>query len=110
MLNSIPASLARSNFGEIIRRVYEGAETLVVERAGLPVVAIISIDELERLLPEQAKTMPRIEMSAKRERAWKDLINFLQEPGSEQYSDADVEADVLNAVEEVRYGKRQRSK
>ena len=48
----VPASRAKNNFGEVIRRVYENEETQVIERDGLPVAAIISMSDLERLYPE----------------------------------------------------------
>lgn len=103
MLTTVAASHAKHNFGAVIRRVYDKAETLVIERAGLPVAAIISISDLERLYPEKVNTLPRIQTSAIRARAWKNLMELLDEPGSESFSEGEVEADVMAALAQVRY-------
>lgn len=106
MLRVIPASQAKNNFGEIIRRVYEDDEIQVVERAGLPVVGIVTMSDLERLYPEKVKALPDVAASAKRERAAKQLRALLDQIGTTEFSEAEVEADVLQAVREVRHGKR----
>lgn len=104
----MPASRAKNNFGEVIKRVYENEETQIIERGGLPVAAIVSISDLERLYPEDMKDVPRAASSVKRQQAWQRfsaLLNKMQ-AGNEQYSEEEVEADVLKAVEEIRRGKR----
>ncbi|MBL8132047.1 MAG: type II toxin-antitoxin system Phd/YefM family antitoxin [Anaerolineae bacterium] len=47
---TVAATEVRRNFGEVIRRAYSGKEHLIVEKDGLPVVAIISMSEYEKLL------------------------------------------------------------
>ncbi len=108
MIRLVPASQAKNQFGEVIRRVYEDEETQIIERSGMPVAAIISMNDLERFMPEKIKEMPEVAMSAKRKRAWKELMAILSEPGSEKYSDEEVEADALRAVQEVRHGRRKK--
>jgi prevent-host-death family protein len=49
MERSISATETRVRFGEMIRRVVEGGETLIVERSGRPQVVILSIAQYERL-------------------------------------------------------------
>ena len=49
MERSMSATEARIHFGELMRRVVEDQEPIVVERAGKPHVVVISIDEYERL-------------------------------------------------------------
>ncbi len=44
---TITATEARNRFGEVIRRVYQGGETIIVERGGLPVVAILPVPEYQ---------------------------------------------------------------
>ncbi len=39
----------KSHFGEIIRRVCKGGETLVVERGGLPVLVMMPLQEYKAL-------------------------------------------------------------
>lgn len=41
MLDSIPATKAKNNFGELIKRVYTSGEPVVVEKGGIPVVVIL---------------------------------------------------------------------
>lgn len=52
---TIPATQAHRHFGDLIRRVFSGKEHFVVEKDGLPVAAIISMDEYEKLTDEQEK-------------------------------------------------------
>ena len=49
MTRVIGATEARVHFGELLRRVTENDETVVVERGGKPRVAGRSLDEYERL-------------------------------------------------------------
>lgn len=104
----IPATKAKTYFGDVLKRVYEQNEAQIVERAGMPVAVIISIEEYVSLRPDRAKELPRMEASARRQRARKALMQFLGEmqEGSEQFTEEEVEADVMRAVEEVRYGKK----
>ena len=106
MIRVIPSARAKNNFGEVLRRVSEQNETQIVERAGLPVAAIVSIEDLERLYPEKVKALPRLEISLKRKRAVKRLMALVNQPGSEAYSEDEVDRDVQREVEAVRYGKR----
>jgi prevent-host-death family protein len=102
----VPASQAKNNFGEMIRRVYEPDEIQVVERAGLPVVGIITMSDLERLYPDKVRELPQVAASARRERAAKQMRAFLDHTGTTEVSEAEVEADVMRAVQQVRHGKR----
>ncbi|TET48740.1 MAG: type II toxin-antitoxin system Phd/YefM family antitoxin [Actinomycetota bacterium] len=49
IMQTIKASEARINFGKVLKRVYRSEERLIVEKGGLAVAAIISIDDLEKL-------------------------------------------------------------
>jgi prevent-host-death family protein len=51
---TIPASQVHRNFGELIRRAFAGKEHFIVEKDGLPVVAILSVAEYQNLLDERA--------------------------------------------------------
>ncbi len=106
-LRVVPASQAKNNFGEVIKRVYEKEETQIIERAGLPVAVIISIDEYIRMQPERAKQLPQVELSAKRARAAKRLRAILDEmhKGGENFTEEEVMEDALKAIEEVRRSK-----
>ncbi len=43
------ATEARVHFGELMRRVVEGQEPVIVERGGKPKVVVLSVAEYERL-------------------------------------------------------------
>lgn len=53
MKRVISATEARVHFGELMRRVAEGDETVVVERVGKPQVVVISLAEYDRLRARQ---------------------------------------------------------
>ena len=110
MLRVVPASQAKNNFGEMIRRMYERDEIQVIERAGLPVVGIITMSDLERLYPDKVRELPQVAASARRERAAKQMRAFLDHVGTTEFSEAEVEADVMKAVQEVRHGKRNKKR
>lgn len=55
MPRTIPATTAHRNFAELIKRTYSGKEHFIVERGGLPVVAIISMAEYESLMQERER-------------------------------------------------------
>lgn len=50
---TIPATTAHRNFGDLIKRAFSGKEHFIVEKDGLPVVAILSIREYEALVQTQ---------------------------------------------------------
>ncbi len=106
MLRVVPASQAKNNFGEVIKRVYEKEEVQIIERAGLPVAGIVSMSDVERLYPEKVKALPRAAVSVKRQRAWRSLMKFLDSVPEVDIPEEEVEADIQKAVDEVRHGKR----
>jgi prevent-host-death family protein len=53
MERKISATDARIHFGELMRRVVENQESVIVERSGEPHVVVISVDEYERLMAAQ---------------------------------------------------------
>jgi hypothetical protein len=59
-------------------RVYERDEIQVVERAGLAVVGIVTMGDLERLDPEKVRELPQVAASAKRELAAEQMRAFLK--------------------------------
>lgn len=48
MKRTIGATEARNNLGQLLNRVHEREEHLVVEKLGIPVAAMISIDDYEQ--------------------------------------------------------------
>ena len=47
MVKRIPITKARINLGEVIKRVHLNKENFVLEKGGIPVAAILDIDEFE---------------------------------------------------------------
>jgi prevent-host-death family protein len=45
---TVPASQARQRFGELIKQVYHRRSRVVVEKGGIPVIALVSVPDLER--------------------------------------------------------------
>lgn len=53
MERTVSATEARIHFGELMRRVVEQQETVIVERGGKPQVVVLSVVEYERLAAER---------------------------------------------------------
>ena len=47
MVKTISVTKARINLGEVIKRVHLNKENFVLEKGGIPVAAILDIDEFE---------------------------------------------------------------
>jgi prevent-host-death family protein len=52
MKHTISATDARVHFGELMRRVVEKQEPVIVKHSGTPYVVIVSVEEYERLQAE----------------------------------------------------------
>jgi prevent-host-death family protein len=96
MMQTIKASEARQNWGQLLNTVLRGKTRVLVEKSGIPVAAIVSADDLERLtqLEEQ-------------EQAALALIERVQARNAGQDSD-EVLADVTAEVESVRQERHER--
>ena len=51
----ISATEARVHFGELLRRVAEGHQAVIVERDGKPQVVVLAVEEYERLKATQPR-------------------------------------------------------
>lgn len=49
----IPAVEARVHLGEIMKRSFKKGERFIVEKSGIPMVAIVSADEYTRVIQER---------------------------------------------------------
>lgn len=61
----IPALTARTQFGQILRRVRQNRERFVVDRRGEPQAVILGIEEYLRNFAEEAPEIKRIRDEAK---------------------------------------------
>ncbi|MGD0680769.1 MAG: type II toxin-antitoxin system Phd/YefM family antitoxin [Terracidiphilus sp.] len=50
IINRLPITKARINLGQIARRAHNGNEYFILEKDGIPVIGIMSADELEDYL------------------------------------------------------------
>ena len=53
MVKYVGAREARSNFAQLLGEVHYGGQTVVVKRSGRPMVAIIPVQEYQRLVSER---------------------------------------------------------
>lgn len=68
MARTITATEARVHFGDLLKRVTEDHETVIVERNGKSQVAVLPVDEYERL-----------RASSKQGRVWEDELEDVLE-------------------------------
>ena len=50
MVRTVTATEAQNRFGALIKHAYADAEHVIVERGGIPVVAIVPMQDYERLV------------------------------------------------------------
>src|SRR4051794_8745061 len=88
-------SEARANWSELINKVYREDTRIVVEKSGIPVVAIISTDDLEKFTRMEAQRAERFKVLDEMREAFKDV------------SPEEIEREVAKALAEVREENRQ---
>lgn len=85
VVTRLPLARARSELGALVERVSTGNECFILEKDGLPVAALMDVDEFEDYLelhdPEaiQAIAESRQEYLAGESRPAKDLLRELEE-------------------------------
>jgi hypothetical protein len=100
----IPSTQVHRNFAEISRRVYSGREHFVVEKEGMPIMAIISMAEYEAFLHEQALDVERQQRVQKFQQAARQLgVEMEKLDLSEDELDAKVE-EIRQQLHEKRHG------
>jgi prevent-host-death family protein len=85
MVRHLPITKARINLGDVVKRVHRDKEYIVLEKGGLPVAAIMDIDEFEDYLELQDPRVKRIieegtkEYLAGKSRPAEELLDELEE-------------------------------
>lgn len=85
-VRTVPMTKARNNLGDLVNRVHHNKEYLILEKDGVPVVAIMDIDEFEDYLElNDPKARREIEKSnedirAGRTRPARELLAELRAP------------------------------
>ena len=115
----VDATEAKNHFGEIIKRAYLQEEHLIVRRGGIPVVAIIPVQDYEKLVNSAEQATGSIDMaiesSARAAAARARLRDFLatahklmSENTNTESSDEAVEQEIDSAIEAVRHQVKRR--
>ncbi len=110
---TISATEAKNRFGDVIRRAYRSQEHLVVERGGIPVVAIVPISDYEQFLTQGSgnETMSvgeELSNASAQNDAGNRLMAFLEEMHAQMpdVPEEEVQKDIEEAIAAVRAEKR----
>ncbi len=103
----ITATEAKNRFGEMIQSAYLRDEHLIVQRAGIPVVAIVPMQDYERLIAGDmlpTSVAQTVEHSAKAATTRARLRAFLAEVDQQMPDrpEAEVDQDIQEAINSVR--------
>jgi prevent-host-death family protein len=90
MTQTIKASEARAQWGQILNKVFKRQTRVIVEKSGIPVAAIISADDLERLNRMDEQRARNFAALQEMRDAFKDV------------SPEEIEREVTKAIAEVR--------
>ena len=106
---TISATEAKNRFGDVIRRAYRGQEHLIVERGGIPVVAIVPISDYEQFMAlaqseDKEKVEPSISTASAQNQAANRLLAFLEEMHAQlpDVPEEQVQEDIEEAIVAVR--------
>ena len=106
---TISATEAKNRFGDVIRRAYRGQEHLIVERGGIPVVAIVPISDYEQFMTlaqseDKEKVEPSISTASAQNQAANRLLAFLEEMHAQlpDVPEEQVQEDIEEAIVAVR--------
>ena len=110
---TISATEAKNRFGDVIRRAYRRQEHLVIERGGIPVVAIVPISDYEQFLAQvgndDAESVGAdISTASAQSQAGNRLMEFLDEMHAQMpdVPEDQAQKDIEEAIAAVRAEKR----
>jgi prevent-host-death family protein len=101
----VTATEAQTKFGEVIKHAYADAEHLIVEKGGIPVVAIIPIAVYKERVGAPAPAVTRrVASPERRAEAARRLGKLLERVHAEMPNvpEEEVERDINKAVQQVR--------
>ena len=96
MVRTISATEAKVNFGSVTRQVVDSDEPVIVESHGQPTVAIVPVDQLDRLQELEAQERQRIALE--RIRQLQIEVSARNEDLTEEQADAIADEVVRSAV------------
>lgn len=88
----IPSTQAQRKFGDLIRRVFSAKEHVIVEKDGLPVMAIIPMEEYQRYLRDRQE---RAELSRR-------FTEAARQIGQEAQRQGYTEEQMMEDMKEIR--------
>ena len=91
MESVVSATEARIHFGELMRRVVEGQEAIIVERGGKPQVVVLSVAEYERLGDGQ-----------QRQPDWRTLLREAQEQIQAELAGRELRPSTEEVIRQMR--------
>lgn len=97
MTQTVKASEARQQWSELLNKVFRKETRVIVEKSGIPVAAIVSAEDLERLNRFEQERRERFKALEETWAAFKDV------PPEE------IETEVARALEQVRAENRQKA-
>ncbi len=101
MVRTISATEAKVNFGSVTQQVIEDGEAVIVENHGQPRVAIVTIQQLERLgeLEEQERRRVWLERAKALRSRMREKNQDLTDEQAEQIAD-EIVRDAVDAIYE----------
>src|SRR5207248_3955194 len=73
MMQTMKVSQARDQFNQVINRVYRKETRILVKKSGIPVAAIVSADDLEKLRTMEAQREERFKVIDRMRAAFQDV-------------------------------------
>ena len=116
IIRVVTATQAKNNFGAIIKAAYASDEHLIVEKSGIPVVAIIPMADYQQLVGNATAptgVAERVAAEQKRAEAGRRLKEVMdrvhaQMPDIPPEEEEEVERMIQREVDAVRRGKKKR--
>ncbi|OGH32461.1 MAG: hypothetical protein A3H50_02120 [Candidatus Levybacteria bacterium RIFCSPLOWO2_02_FULL_37_10] len=94
MTQTLKASDVRSNWSQLLNKVFRNQTRVIVEKSGIPIAAVISAEDLARFIQLEEQRKERFKILDRMRDAFKDV------PVEE------VEREVSKAIKEVRAQRR----
>ena len=94
MTQTLKASDVRSNWSQLLNKVFKEQTRVIVEKSGIPIAAVISAEDLSRLTRLEEERNERFKVIDRMRAAFKDI------------PDDEIERQVDKAVAQIRASKR----
>ena len=94
MTQTLKSSDVRSNWSQLLNKVFKEQTRVIVEKSGIPIAAVISAEDLARLTRLEEERNERFKVIDRMRAAFKDI------------PDDEIERQVDKAVAQIRASKR----